>query len=454
VVKPQDDDIKLTSFVAFLEYTVVNTALPTIQTVFHVSVLNLQWVMDIYYLVISVSMVIFGRIGDIYGRRLVFYIGIALLLLASIGAGFSQHFGWLIFFRGMQALGVSAVITLAVSIIYVVFTDRVNLAMGVYGLVTSLGLAFGPTIGGYLVAHYSWPWVFFINVPFLIIGWLCCLVSLPESRAETKTPLDLGGVCLLIVTLGSLIYGVIHGGEHGWMAWSTCIWFIIFVVALPILVIYESKQALPIMNLRFFKKPLFSLAALCCGLSGCLITTALFFDPLFLETVQHHSPKISGLILLALPVGIVLFIPLIHQLLKIMQLQTLFVLSFLFLMIAACLHSLFQADVSTVVIVIALLFIGLTWAVCNIVTPVAAQNAVGAEQSGLAVGTVYTMFNIFSAITLAIAVVVYHHLFDANQHLGYTAAFLSGFKMVFILLAVVTLIITLIGAVLRKKVTS
>jgi MFS family permease len=155
--------VSLVAFTSLLDYTIVNTALPTIQQSFGVSILSLQWVFNIYCIIVAIFMIINGRLGDIYGRRLVFYIGAIILGIGSIGAGLSENFGMLIFFRAVQSFGVAATVPLGVSLVNCLYQEKAHHAMSFYAAVTGIALAIGPFVGGWIVVHWGWQWIFLLT---------------------------------------------------------------------------------------------------------------------------------------------------------------------------------------------------------------------------------------------------------------------------------------------------
>ncbi len=438
--------ISLIAFVAFFDYTIVNTALPTIQGVFHVSVLHLQWIMNIYSLSVSATMIIFGRLGDMHGRRLVFYLGVLMLLVGSLGAGLSQSLDWLIAFRGLQAIGVSAVVTLAASLIIVIFADKAPKALGVYGVVTAIGLAIGPTLGGFLVLHVGWRWVFLINVPLLIIAFFICLPLLSESKAdEEKVHLDYLGAVLLIAAISLFIYGLIKGEQLGWAAPTTWVCLIAAVILTIVLIIHEERVATPIFNLRLFKNSYFTMAGLCTSGVGLVVTTIMFFQPLFLAHVFNYNAKQIGFILIATPVAIVLFAALLGKISAKFHIKYILYISYVLLSLAVVIQYFVNANTAVIWIVVALFIVGLAWTICNTLAALAAQKAVKPSQASLAVGFVFTLFNVAAAIGLAVGSVIFNATKQAKISLGDQEAFAYGQQEVYLFLIVTMLVILAIG---------
>jgi len=156
----------LLAFTAFLDATIVNTALPFIQTALSADILQLQWIANIFTIILSMTMIAIGKLADRWGRKRVFYVGIIIFGLAALGAGFSQSVEMLVFFRGLQALGASTVFIASAALLSDVFPEKERVrAIGIYGGVTGFGLMIGPFLGGILVALFDWRWVFLDQYP-------------------------------------------------------------------------------------------------------------------------------------------------------------------------------------------------------------------------------------------------------------------------------------------------
>ncbi|MDF2940676.1 MAG: stp [Gammaproteobacteria bacterium] len=437
--------VSLISFVAFLEYTVVSAALPTLQSVFRVPVLDLQWIFNAYSIVVAVSMLILGRLGDLWGRRLVFYMGTFVLLAGSIGAGCAWGFWWLIFFRVVQSVGVAAIVTLGPSLIHDLFENNAHHAMGFFAAFTGVGLMIGPTVGGIIVTHLSWPWIFYINVPLLLIALACCLPCLKESKSPEKIKLDVLGVILLAISLVPFIYGLIRGAQLGWANPSIIACFVIAAVAFPILFYVENRQADPVLDFQLFAKPIFLLAAMSCLSVGAIAAMSLFFSPLLLEQVMGYTPKQAGVILLAIPLGVVVFSPLVAKVVKKAGLKMALFMAPLSALLAAIFHLIFSINEGILVGIIGFLLVGAGWAFNNVVVPSAAVSVVKSSQAGAAIGAAFSIWNISGAVNITISSIIFAKVYASHQSAGHLSAFISGFQGVFIFILALVLLSTLTG---------
>ncbi len=188
--------------------------------------------------------------------------------------------------------------------------------MSIYSMVGGLGLLVGPYVGGIIVTHLGWKWIFFINVPVIIVGFIICGPFVGALNAHaTRVKIDWLGCALLLISLSSLIYGLIRQQQFGVDA-VTLIDCLVFIVAVVFLLYVEKRQAYPIISFAFFKKADFIVPILLNIQSGALISCGMFFSPLFLQKTLHYSPMAAGTILLGFAVGVIMFSPIVGQITK------------------------------------------------------------------------------------------------------------------------------------------
>src|SRR3990167_6279625 len=180
--------IALLSFGCYLDYTIVNVALPTIQQQLHANLVTLQWVMNIYFLALCVLATVMGRCGDIYGRRRLFYTGVFIFAIASVLAGCAYNIHWLIIGRLLQGIGAAIVFPLGPSLLPQSFPEKDRgKAIAWFGSVGGIALALGPVLGGLIVSYFGWRWIFFINIPLIFLGFIFCFSVIQESKSAEKT---------------------------------------------------------------------------------------------------------------------------------------------------------------------------------------------------------------------------------------------------------------------------
>lgn len=404
--------IMLLSFGGYLDYTIVNVALPTIQVQLHANLITLQWVMNIYFLVLCILATIMGRCGDMYGRRRLFYMGAAIFTLASVMAGSAVNMHWLIIGRLLQGVGAAIVFPLGPSLLPWSFPEKERgKAIAWLGSVGGIALALGPVLGGLIVSHLGWRWIFFINIPLAVIGYLLCFGVVRESKgSESQNSLDWSGMLLFAFSIGGIVLSLIHSQEYGWSNSLTLSYLLTGIIASIVLVKVENKKQNPLIDFKDFKKILFFSGVALVLLAGALSAVGLFFDPLYLQILRGQSPQFSGLILFMIPIavfGVALFVDRLIR--KFSLINTIFV-GLSLGAIASLLQIFFTDTISLSFILLAFFILGSMWALGNTVPIIAAQAAVGHERASVATGTIVTMFNLGASIGLAIAVVVYHSM--------------------------------------------
>src|SRR5213080_1342811 len=207
----------LGSSMAFIDSTVVNVALPALQARFHATVVDVQWVVEVYGLFLGALILVGGSLGDLVGRRLIFIVGVAVFALASAGCGVASNIQQLIFARGIQGVGAALLVPGSLAIISTSFDEKTRgQAIGTWSGFTAITTAVGPVLGGWLVEHASWRWIFFINLPLAaaVIG--LSLWHIPESRSIAARRIDWLGALIVTLGLGGLVFGLVESTNLGW----------------------------------------------------------------------------------------------------------------------------------------------------------------------------------------------------------------------------------------------
>src|SRR5579862_2928363 len=211
--------VSLATFMTYLDNNIVNVAIPTIQRSLHLSVAGLEWVVSSYLLTLAGLLLVGGRLADVYGRRRVFLLGLAVFTLSSLAAGLAGSGSVLIASRAIQGVGAALLMPTSLAIIMATFTDlrERTLAIGLWTGIGALGLAVGPVLGGLISQHVRWGWIFLINVPVGVITFAIAVLSVGESRAgEAVRRLDLPGLVSSAVALFALTYALIEANTQGW----------------------------------------------------------------------------------------------------------------------------------------------------------------------------------------------------------------------------------------------
>jgi EmrB/QacA subfamily drug resistance transporter len=287
-------------FMTYLDSTILNVALPTLQHDLHASLSALQWVADAYLLVITSVLLLAGSTADRIGRKRLFLLGLTGFSLGSLLCSVAPSAGWLIALRMLQALGGSMLTPVSLSIVRNVFTDARERAhaLGIWSGVFGLATACGPVVGGILVLEVGWRSVFWVNVPIGVAMLIAARRFVPESKAPCPRALDVPGQVLMIATLGSLTYALIEGPAFGWDSARILALFAVAAAALLAFVLAERRQREPLLELRFFRSPPFAGANVVAVLAYLVLAGFLFLITLYLQQVHDYSPLVAGLSLL------------------------------------------------------------------------------------------------------------------------------------------------------------
>jgi EmrB/QacA subfamily drug resistance transporter len=299
----------LGSGIAGLDATVVGIALPSINRSFGGGVHTLQWVVTGYSLTLAAFLLLGGALGDRFGRRRIFALGIAWFALASAGCGLAPGAGWLIGARILQGVGGALLTPGSLAILQASFRpDDRSRAIGAWSGLGGVASAAGPLVGGYLLAVASWRWVFFINVPVSAIVIVFTVRHVPETRDPTATGrVDLPGAALAVVFLAGLTYGLIEGPTRGWTSPFVLAAFIGAGVAAPAFLLREHRTAHPMLPLGLFRSRQFRGANAVTFVVYGALGGALFLLPVELQVVAGYSPLRSGLALLPVTVIMLVF---------------------------------------------------------------------------------------------------------------------------------------------------
>lgn len=286
----------LATGMAFIDGTVVNVALPALQSSFRASASQVQWVVESYALLLAALLLVGGSLGDLYGRRKVFVVGVVLFAAASAACGLAPTIHWLIAMRGVQGIGAAMLVPGSLALISASFAGAERgKAIGTWSGWTAITAAVGPVLGGWLVQHASWRWVFFVNVPLAVVVVAVTLWRVPESRnEELRGGPDWLGASLAAVGLGGVTYALIewHGraGARGAA--------VVGVMALVGFLVAESRLPSPMVSLRLFRSRNFSGANLLTLFLYGALGGVLYFLPLNLIQVQGYTPTEAGAALL------------------------------------------------------------------------------------------------------------------------------------------------------------
>ncbi|MGE2721111.1 MFS transporter [Mycolicibacterium celeriflavum] len=302
----------LSLLIVSMDATIVNVAIPNIRAELHATGSQLQWVIDIYTLVLASLLLLSGATADRFGRRGTFQIGLTVFAVASLLCSLAPNIETLIAARFLQAIGGSMMNPVAMSIITQVFTGRVERAraIGVWGGVVGISMAAGPIVGGALIEWMNWRAVFWINLPICALAILLTVIFVPQSKSATMRDLDPVGQILGMAFLFGLVFVLIEGPGLGWGDVRTVAVGAGAVAAFVGFVAYEARRRDPFIDLRFFRSIPFASATMIAVCAFASWGAFLFMMSLYLQDERGFSAFHTGLIYLPIAVGALVFSPL------------------------------------------------------------------------------------------------------------------------------------------------
>ncbi|HSU14013.1 MFS transporter [Longimicrobium sp.] len=286
----------LGSSMAFIDGTVVNVALPVLQRALRADVAGVQWVVEAYALLLSALLLVGGSLGDRYGRKRVFAIGVGVFGLASVACGLAPSLAWLVAARAVQGVGGALLVPGSLALISASFTpEQRGRAIGTWSGGTAIAAGLGPVLGGWLVQSASWRWIFFVNVP-MAAAVLAILLRVPESRDDeaAHAPLDVAGAVLTTLGLGGVTLGLVESAHRGWTSPLVLGGIAGGAAALAGFVAVEHRSRAPMVPPGLFRSRTFTGANLLTLLLYAALGGAMFFIPFDLIDVQGYGPAAAG----------------------------------------------------------------------------------------------------------------------------------------------------------------
>jgi EmrB/QacA subfamily drug resistance transporter len=407
-------------FVLMLDSTVINVALPDIARDLDATTAGLQWVMNAYLLVLASLVVSAGRLGDIVGRRRVFLGGMAAFAGGCVVAAVSGSEEVLVAGRVLQGVGGAALLGLSLAIVSAVFpADERARALGIWAGVSALALGLGPLVGGALVEAVSWRWLFWLNLPFCLLGAVLVLASTVEQRDESAAGrIDILGVITVGLGLAAIVIALVQGKVWGWTSVATVGLFATGLVLLVAFWLIEHRVRSPIVEFDLFRNgPYFGASAAGFCLVGCY-WALIFLQPQYLQTDLGHSALEAGLLILPVTAPMTVISPLGGRLMARFGVRRL--ITFGMALGTAGLVVLAQVDSSSgyALLFPGYLLFGISLGCVYAPMSTAAMTAMPQAKAGIAAGVLAMNRVLAGAITLAAAGAVFQAVLDDDLHAG------------------------------------
>ena len=397
-------------FMVVLDFSIVNIALPSIQKDLGLSTQNLQWIVSAYSLTFGGFLMLGGRMGDLYGRRKLFMIGLLLFSLSSLAGGLASSGAWLIIARASQGLGAALIAPTCLSLITVTFAEgeERNKAFGMIGSIASFGFAAGAILGGVLTAGPGWRWVMFVNVPIGFVAFALTPFLLAESRVQLeRRQLDVPGAVLVTAAVGALVYALAQGNGWGWTSPLILALLAASVILMAAFVLVELRSPSPLMDLSIFRQRTVTGANLVNFFAPGVFGAFIFVMTLYMQRVLGYSAIEMGLAFLPLALAILIFSNASSRLVLRLGARRLLITGLIITVIGLLLFLGLSATGTYVgTLLPGLLMIGLGMGCVFSTVVIVATAGVSDEQQGLASGLFNTTMQVGSGLALAIIVAI------------------------------------------------
>ena len=291
-------------FLATIDGSIVNVALPTLSTALGADFATVQWVVLSYLLTITTLLAVVGRLADMYGRKRLYNSGFVVFTIGSLLCGLSPSVGWLIGFRVLQGIGAALILALGLALVTEAFPPQERgRALGIAGSIVSIGIVTGPTLGGVIIENLSWHWIFFVNVPIGILGTYLVWRNIPATRPPGGQAFDFGGAATLCLGLLGILLGLTTGQQAGFTSPQALGLFAFGIFFLLALVYIQRRHPQPIIDPVLFRNRLFTINLI----TGLLVFIGLgsgVLIPFYLETVLGYNVQQVGLLLAVVPIAL------------------------------------------------------------------------------------------------------------------------------------------------------
>ena len=408
--------LSLSLVIIGLDNTILNIAIPTLQTELSASASDLQWIVDSYILVFAGLLLTMGAIGDRFGRARTLSAGLVVFGLASVFAAFTQTATELIVARAVMGIGGAMIMPATLSIITDVFPrEERGRAIGIWAAVAGLGIGLGPIAGGILLENFFWGSVFLVNIPIVITALVLGYFFVPASRDPEATPLDLKGALTSFVAVSALVFGIIEGPAEGWSSPLVIAAFVLAGVFGTAFIWIERTVEHPMLNLDYFRNPRFSGGAVAISIAFFSLFGVIFLLTQYLQFVLGYSALQAGVRTAPIALGMVIGSALSPRLAE--RFGTNKVVAFGLFVLAATLTGFTFFGVATGYAVIGIAIVAMAFGMGNIMAPStdSVMGAVPVAKGGVASATNDVTRQVAGAVGVAVIGSVFNSAYQANM---------------------------------------
>lgn len=444
-------NVSVSIFMATLDGSIVNIALPVISKELSVSLSAVQWIVTAYLITISLLLLVWGKLADNYGKKYIFAFGFFLFAAGSAACGFSVNFGMLVASRAAQAIGASAMMSLSQGIVTTVFPpNERGKALGITGTMVAVGSLVGPSLGGILVHIAGWRSIFFINIPIGVVGFVLTIIILPDifERQEDKT-FDFTGTALYGAALLLFFLGLLFMQQGSISPAVFALMTAFAVVSFVLLIVTERKMKNPLIHLELFKTREFSMGLASGCLSFIAMNSTLFFVPFYLQNVLAFSALKAGLLISFYPLTTALFAPFSGWLSDKITYRPLTVAGMLVATAALVFMAALKAGSGEAHIVLSLVMLGAGMAIFQSPNNSSVMGSVPVRQLGVAGGINALARNVGMVSGTSFSVLIFAVVtglgIDSVSAGASSGAFMAGFRVVILFDAACCLLAALLN---------
>lgn len=453
--------VAVSVFMFTFDYSMLNISLPTLAHYFNVSVGTVSRLPVAYLLVLTSTLLGFGKLGDIKSYKKVFIIGLIIFTIATLGCGFASNINWLLGLRVCQAIGEAMFSPVGIALLTTFLPNSLRgKALGIIATAQGIGFSLGPVVGGFISANLTWRGIFFVNVPLAILTILLSFKFLPKKQAAiTDSRFDLIGACLIFIALAALLYALNNVVKMGWTNYTILLCLATAIIGFIFFAIRENKIAYPLLDVKLCKNLSFTFANLSAFLAIAVLIGITFLMPFYLQLIFKLSVSQAGLMLMLPAIMMMLLGPVAGEISDKISPRKLCSVAMIPAIVAFILLVFTSQQTSIFYIGLALVFLGVAFGMFMAPNNKLIMTYAPADKQGIASGVYKTIINIGSVFGIAIfTLVLAQSILIKVTKLQLDRAMIKhspdimllGFNSIFIL-GIICCLISLVFSVLTKQ---